>query len=215
MFAIYTIEGRRFRDTLENLRKVRETHASRGMQLQSNVPEDETQPIPGTASGESGGATVSSKAMQAYKEKLHLNQREPIYHAHQLMSHPVSTVEMDILAARRYFQQQGFQQMPVIDAQQRLVGMLSIENLLQFIIIDGDQVQYLRGKREQRAVSRPVKWAALLYLWLAIGVTVGFYLTDIIYRLLLLVVAAGVTLHLLRLKTLPAETVNERSERQG
>ena len=55
MFAIYTIEGRRFRDTLENLRKVRETHASRGMQLQSNVPEDETQPIPGTASGESGG----------------------------------------------------------------------------------------------------------------------------------------------------------------
>ena len=158
MFAIYTIEGRRFRDTLENLRKVRETHASRGMQLQSNVPVDETQPIPGTASGKSGGATVSSKAMQAYKEMLHLNQREPIYHAHQLMSHPVSTVqmEMDILTARRYFQQQGFQQMPVINAQQRLVGMLSIENLLQFIIIDGNQVQYLRGKRVADAMSQEV-----------------------------------------------------------
>ena len=74
------------------------------------------------------------------------------------MSHTVSTVqmEMDILAARRYFQQQGFQQMPVIDAQQRLVGMLSIENLLQFIIIDGDQVQYLRGKRVADAMSQEV-----------------------------------------------------------
>ena len=69
--------------------------------------------------------------------------------------------------------------------------------------------------REQRAVSRPVKWAALLYLWLAAGITVGFYLTDTIHRLLLLMVAASVTLHLLRLKTLPMETVNERSRRQG
>ena len=37
MFAIYDIEGRRFCDTLENLRKVREIQASPGMQLRSNV----------------------------------------------------------------------------------------------------------------------------------------------------------------------------------
>lgn len=158
MFAIYDIEGRRFRDTLENLRKLRETQASHGMQLRSNVSEDETQPIPGTARSKTGATTVSSKARQTYKEMLHLNQREPIYHAHQLMSHPVSTVqmEMDILAARRYFQQQGFQQMPVMSAQQCLVGMLSVEDLLQFIIIDGDQVQHLRGKRVADAMSQEV-----------------------------------------------------------
>ncbi len=158
MFALYDIEGRRFRDTLENLRKVRETQASHGMQLRSTMSEDETQPIPGTTSGKTGGTVVSSKALQAYREMRHLNQREPIYHAHQLMSHPVSTVrmEMDILAARRYFQEQGFQQMPVMSAQQRIVGMLSVEDLLQFIIIDGDQVRYLRGKRVADAMSQEV-----------------------------------------------------------
>lgn len=89
---------------------------------------------------------------------LHINQREPVYHADQLMSYPVSTVrmEMDILAARRYFQQQGFQQMLVVSARQRFVGMLSVQDLLQFIIIDGEQVRYLRGKRVADAMSREV-----------------------------------------------------------
>lgn len=45
-----------------------------------------------------------------------------------------------------------------------------------------------------------MKLAALIYLWLAIGITAGFFVTEAFYRLLL--VAAGVTLHLLRLKTL-------------
>jgi len=66
--------------------------------------------------------------------------------------------------------------------------------------------EQLRLWHEQRAVSKPVKLAALIYLWLAIGITVGFFVAETIYRLLLLFVAAGVTLHLLRLKTLPTET---------
>jgi uncharacterized membrane protein YbaN (DUF454 family) len=69
--------------------------------------------------------------------------------------------------------------------------------------------------REQRAVSRHVKWAALLYLWLVTGSTISFYLTDTIHRLLLLVVVAGVTLYLLRLRTLQTETINDRTWRQG
>ena len=54
----------------------------------------------------------------------------------------------------------------------------------------------LRLWREQHAVSRLVKRAALLYLWLAIGVTISFYLTDAIHRLLLLTVAITVTLQI-------------------
>ena len=92
MFAIYDIEGRRLRDTLENLRKVREIETSQGMQLRSNGSEDETQSIPGTASGKTGGAVVPDKALQAYRETRHLHQREPIYHAQWMMGHPVSTV---------------------------------------------------------------------------------------------------------------------------
>lgn len=158
MFAIYNTNGRRFRDSLENLRKVQKVQASQRIQLHSNVSEDETLPIPTSASTESSGTSASRQAVDAYKEMRQLNRREPIYHARQLMTHPVSTVQMDmdILAAHRHFQQHGFQQMPVMNDQQRLVGMLSVQNLLQFILIDGDQVQYLQGKTVADAMSQEV-----------------------------------------------------------
>lgn len=158
MFAIYDIEGRRFRDTLENLRKVRKIQAGANARLWSNLAEDESGPVSGTGISKTGGSVVSSKAVKAYREMRHLNQREPIYHAHQLMSHPVSSVPMDmgILEAQRYFQELKLQQMPVISAQQHIVGMLSLEDLLQFIVVDDGQVRYVGGKRVADAMSREV-----------------------------------------------------------
>lgn len=163
MFAIYNINGCRFRDTLENLRKVQKTQNSPGGQFQANITDDETTAIANvsntnTAGVNPAGVSISSSAQQAYRDTLQINQREQIHHAHQLMSHPVSTIQMDmdILTARQILKQKGFQQMPVLDSKNRLVGMLSIENLLHFIIIDGSQMQYLKGKRVQDAMSQEV-----------------------------------------------------------
>ena len=158
MFAVYDTEGLRFRDTLEKLRQVQPATATTGFQLRSNVTEHETQPGPLNITGNTTEKIVSSKAQQAYKEMLHLNQREPIVHAYQLMSHPVNTIpmEMDILAARRLFQQQKFQQMPVVDTRKRLVGILSVQDLLQFILIDGERIHYLGGKLVSDAIPHGV-----------------------------------------------------------
>ncbi len=60
--------------------------------------------------------------------------------------------------------------------------------------------------REQRAVTIAVKRVALIYLWVVISASSIFYLTDTIHRLLLLTIAIAVTVHLLRLKTLPDKT---------
>lgn len=63
--------------------------------------------------------------------------------------------------------------------------------------------EQLRLWREQRAVSMKVKLLGLIYLWVTISATVGLYLTDTVYRVLLLLLAVAITVHLLRLKTLP------------
>lgn len=68
--------------------------------------------------------------------------------------------------------------------------------------------------REQRAVTVAVKRVALVYLWVVITASSIFYLTDTIHRLLLLALAIGVTLHLLRLKTLPEKTADCPAERE-
>lgn len=155
MFAIYDIQGRSFRDTLENMRKVREAQDSARTRSWPNGSEHEPRLIPANTSGTTGKAPVSSKAIEAYREMRHLNQREPVYHAYQLMSYPVSTVSMGmgILDAQRHFQQQGFRQMPVMSAEHRIVGMLSVEDLLQFIIIDDGKMQYVDGKCVADAMS--------------------------------------------------------------
>ena len=65
-------------------------------------------------------------------------------------------MEMGILEAQRHFHKQKLQQMPVISARQRIVGMLSLEDLLQFIVVDDGQMQYVGGKRVADAMSRGV-----------------------------------------------------------
>jgi CBS-domain-containing membrane protein len=157
MFAIYDIQGRSFRDTLENLRKVRKVQASARTRSWPDMSEPQTGLIYGAAHGHpgKGKVPVSSKAIEAYREMRQLNRREPVYHAYQLMCYPVSTVsmEMGILEAQRHFQQWGFRQMPVMSAEHRIVGMLSVEDLLQFIIIDDGKMQYVVGKRVADAMS--------------------------------------------------------------
>ena len=158
MFAIYDIDGRRFRDTLENLRKVEGIDNSTRARGSDRAVEGAQRPLAVAAGAESGGLPVSNKAVDAYREMLQLNRREPIFHASQLMSHPVLTVPMDmgILAAQRYFHQQGLRHMPVLGGEQRIVGMLSIEDLMQFIVIDDDRVRYVEGKRVADAMSQQV-----------------------------------------------------------
>lgn len=61
--------------------------------------------------------------------------------------------------------------------------------------------EYVRNYRENRAIKLKAKVSAIIVLWLAIGLSI--MVVDILWvRLLLGVIAAGVTLHLLSLRTI-------------
>lgn len=157
MFAIYDIEGRQFRNTLEKLRQVHKVQTGK-KNSHAGMTEDDNLYKDNPATDKQEELIVSNRAIQAYRNIRHLSQREPVCHAYQVMSHPVRTIamDMDIIDAHLYFQQQGFQQMPVISPQQRIVGILTIKDLLQFIIIDGDQTHYISGKRVKDVISKEV-----------------------------------------------------------
>lgn len=159
MFAIYDIQGRRFRDTLEHLQKIRETQAGQGALLrrahEDSVVQDYAER---PASRRSVGVPVSRKAEQAYREMLCVTEREAILHAHQVMSHPVATVPitLDILPAWEELRERNYRQLPVLDAQQRIVGMVSERQLLRFLLIDEAQISYVQGKTVADAMSAEV-----------------------------------------------------------
>lgn len=63
---------------------------------------------------------------------------------------------------------------------------------------------YIRNYREGRGIPRREKILTLTLLWLTIGVTVVFFVPLLWVKILLVVIALAVTVHLLRIKTMKA-----------
>ncbi len=159
MFAIYDIQGRRFRNTLEHLQEIRETQASHRAWLRPQDGEQALQQRAEQANGHTpANFPVSVKARQAYREMLHLTEREAILHAHQIMSSPVASVQLtlDIVSAWEQMRDRDYHQLPVLDERQRIVGIVSERDLLRFLLIDDAQVSYVRGKTVADVMSAEV-----------------------------------------------------------
>lgn len=64
---------------------------------------------------------------------------------------------------------------------------------------------YIRNYRQGRGMKLLDKIISLAFLWIAIGVSVTFAVENTWIRILLLIIALGVTVHLVRLKTFRPE----------
>lgn len=64
---------------------------------------------------------------------------------------------------------------------------------------------YIRNYREKRAIPLRTKVGALLLLWASIGYSALFAVSIAWVRMLLLLIAVGVTIHICKLNTLAAE----------
>jgi hypothetical protein len=67
---------------------------------------------------------------------------------------------------------------------------------------------YIRHYREGRGIPRRQKVLTLLLLWLTIGSTAGFAVSLWWVRGILVGIAVGVTIHLLRIKTITSKSLN-------
>lgn len=156
MFAIYDIQGQRFRDTLERLQKVKRIPASQKTLFQ---PEYENKSLQNFLTSQRSNNTATSlKAKQAYQEMIQSPKQEAILHAYQIMSQPVATVQstQDVVIAWQRLHQLHYQQLPVLDKAHRIVSIVSARDLLQFLILNDQKVSYVAGKTVADAMSADV-----------------------------------------------------------
>jgi hypothetical protein len=71
---------------------------------------------------------------------------------------------------------------------------------------------YIRNYREHNAITLQAKVVSLSALWIVIGTTAIVAVDALWLRLLLLVIACGVTIHLLRMKTMKIEPIQDNKE---
>ena len=88
----------------------------------------------------------------------------------------------------------------------------SSERLHQWLINHRWFGSYIRNYQEYRAITKQVKIATLILLWGTIGYAVVAVLNLWYLRILLLLVAFGVTVHVLTLKTLTREMVLDSAD---
>lgn len=136
MFAIYNIQGRAFRDNMEALKKVKNPHAVQRVDSQQDTAQDETIVIQGvdrSTNTEQIGSVVDKTGIDAYRKMLHANEKTVIVHAHQIMTHPVTTLVSNITATQAFedFEKYGFNQFPVMTPQMKLIGMIDRANVMQ------------------------------------------------------------------------------------
>lgn len=74
---------------------------------------------------------------------------------------------------------------------------------------------YIRGYREHKAITRRARLVALLLLWGTLAYSAIAVVNALAVRVLLLLVGVGVTLHLVRLKTLTSEMLSEERRTGG
>ena len=128
MFAIYNIQGRAFRDSMEALKRVRQPHSAEKVDSEQGITQDETVVIQGVDSSvetDKIGSITDNQGIQAYRQMVHANEKTVIVHAHKIMTHPVSTLLSNISVKEAYedFEKYGYNQFPVLAPQLDLIGM--------------------------------------------------------------------------------------------
>lgn len=89
--------------------------------------------------------------------------------------------------------------------------MRSSEGLYQWLITHRWFGPYIRNYREHKAITRQAKIVTLTLLWGTIGYTAFRVIAFFPLSVLLLLVAGGVTVHVLSMKTLTREMLAESS----
>ncbi len=69
---------------------------------------------------------------------------------------------------------------------------------------------YVRNYLEGRGMPRKIKIATILLLWITIACSIIFAVQALVIRVILLVVAVGVTVHIMLIKTTPKDQNQNR-----
>ena len=147
MFSLYGLAGQNFRGTLEQLAQVpgvgRARH-SRGIGLEGEEPAPTFVSRLEAARGQPAPTGSYEAAAQAYRDMLHLEQeRGPLYHAYQIMTREVVTLNADqpAAAAWRTLLAHGVHQAPVLEAGGHMVGLVTERDLLTTFNLERKQAR--------------------------------------------------------------------------
>lgn len=158
MFYVQGIAGQSFLGPLEDLRQVAGVARSRRVRAIAGEGGELGVEASVARSG-APGVGPGEEAVLAYRTMLRLDQeRGPLYHASQIMQRRVIVVASDdsVEQAWRILADRNIHQAPVLDAGQRLIGLVSERDLLTALNVEHGQVRDALARRVADVMTSPV-----------------------------------------------------------
>ena len=150
MFAVYNEQGRTFRSTLEDLYLVKGLKPAKRLKQVAHSIRDEKEPA--------SQSYYNKEAIRAYKQMIQAKHEETIYHAYQIMKRPVMTIldTAPITEGYMLLEEKGIRQLPVMNAQNSPVGLISKEKILEKLIIEEGVIREAKAASIRELMDHPV-----------------------------------------------------------
>jgi uncharacterized membrane protein YbaN (DUF454 family) len=68
--------------------------------------------------------------------------------------------------------------------------------------------QYIKNYQDGKGIPLKVKIITILVLWLTIMISTIFFVSNLIIQIILFIIAIGVTIHIIKIKTLVKKEIN-------
>ncbi len=163
MFSIYGVTGRTFRGTLEALGPLSglaPARHARGIAREGEELGPEMRVVAKDRRGpEEEGGGHYREATEAYRRMLEAaRERGPIHHVYQIMSRDVATLDPQarVEEAWRFLAARGYGQAPVREGSGRLVGMVSVTDLLTVLNVEAGRVRDILARTVADVMTTPV-----------------------------------------------------------
>jgi acetoin utilization protein AcuB len=138
MFHLFTLQGKRIDASLEHLPKTIRVHHTKS-----------NNPVRKFVEGESprnneGGENLNIHAAEVYREvDLQGKDNSPVFHASEIMSSPVFTIEPEVPAYNAWmkFMEKKLHHMPVVSDNGKIMGIISDRDFLKKLIISSKKIE--------------------------------------------------------------------------
>jgi CBS domain-containing protein len=136
MFSIYDYDGRIFRNTLEELYKVKPVSDSQAALKSKAEMLKHSSAMPASEK-----LIPDNSALKAYKELIHASPKEELHHAFEIMQEDFQALDEDqtVYEALQIILEGDQDVLPVLNKQNRIVGLFSYRQVIQGLLSEGQE----------------------------------------------------------------------------
>ena len=149
MFAIYRNGSVGFRNTIDNLYKVKKTDAPDNIEMK---PSDDTlfqELISSYDSKKEKKPSENKEAINAYKKIANIDTSEQIYHVKDIMTKNCICIEKEktVIDAYNMLKEYQISQIPIVDSENKVISLINKKFILNLIIEDVENTKEILNKQ--------------------------------------------------------------------